>query len=573
MNKSIPSYRGAESYMFVCYAHRDSNTVFSDLAELDRNGVRFWYDEGIQPGSSWRAEIAAAIKGATRLLFFVSKSSLASTHCLREVDYALNNDINIIPIYLDNTPLPGELELALNRVQALFRQTDPLYMQHLLGALQGHQASTPLAQKPGRRTGLVVALLLAAGLGLVSAFIWTQQDAPADGKQTTSTAIVPADAFDPYLQGLELMKRWDQGDNLATAVEQFREATRRDPGFALAFARMAEALRMRHALTGEDRWLDEASRAADTAVSLNPDLAPVQVALGRIQAAQGNTDLAFAAMQRAVAIDPNDAVANQAMASMYARLGRLEDAEASFRKAVALDPENFLVLDGYANFLFDQSRYDDAVQQWKVVVRLAPDHYVALVNLGSALSETGRTAEAITMYQRAIEIKPTYMAYVNLGTANARSGRYPDAVQALQKALSIDDSDWLAWGNLAFAYTWMNGMDRQTVDTFGRAIQLAEAARQQNPRDPFVYSDLALYYAKTDQPELAMQRLGTALALSADSGEIMAAAAETHEIMGQRERAIELAQAALELGFPMRQLQRNHELVGLLTDPRMQKIE
>jgi serine/threonine-protein kinase len=258
------------------------------------------------------------------------------------------------------------------------------------------------------------------------------------------------------------------------------------------------------------------------------------------------THLAFAAMQRAVAIDPNDAVANQAIASMYARLGRLEDAEASFKKAVALQPENLLVLDGYANFLYDQSRFDDAVDQWTAVIRLAPDHYVALVNLGSALSESGKTAEAITMYQRAIEIKPTYMAYVNLGTANARSERYPNAVQALLKALSIDDSDWLAWGNLGFAYSRMNGMDPQTVAIFTRAIQLAETARQKTPRDAFVYSDLALYYAKTGQQELGMQRLATALALSPDSGEIMAAAAETYEIVGQRERAIELARDALE---------------------------
>jgi hypothetical protein len=43
-----------------------------------------------------------------------------------------------------------------------------------------------------------------------------------------------------------------------------------------------------------------------------------------------------------------------------------------------------------------------------------------------------------------------------------------------------------------------------------------------------------------------MQRLATALALSPDSGEIMAAAAETYEIVGQRERAIELARDALE---------------------------
>jgi tetratricopeptide (TPR) repeat protein len=255
---------------------------------------------------------------------------------------------------------------------------------------------------------------------------------------------------------------------------------------------------------------------------------------------------------------------------MYASLGRLEDAEASFRKAIALDPEDLLILDGYANFLFAQSRYDEAARQWQGVIRLAPDHFAALVNLGSALNESGRVAEAVTMFERAIEIQPAYMAYVNLGNAHARAKQYPEAVDAFRRALEIDDSDWLAWGNLAYVYSWQNGMDAQTVETFEHAIGLAEAAKEQNPRDPFVYSDLGLYYAKTGRPELALQRVDTAITLAPDTGEILAAAAEAHELVGQRDEAVRLALRSLELGFPRSHLQRNQELSALLQDARLQ---
>ena len=231
-----------------------------------------------------------------------------------------------------------------------------------------------------------------------------------------------------------------------------------------------------------------------------------------------------------------------------------------------------MIRDSYANFLFRQSRFEDAAKQWQTVILLAPDHFGALVNLGSALSGIGRISEAITMYERAIEIRPTYMAYSNLGSANARAERYPEAVEALRKALEIDDSRWLAWGNLAYVYSWMNGMDPQAVETFEHAIQLAEVARQQNPRDPFVHSDLALYYAKNGQPELALQRLETAVTLSPDAGEILAAAAEVYEEIGQRDRAIQLAQKSLELGFPRQRLQSNPGFADLLTDPRMQSL-
>jgi tetratricopeptide (TPR) repeat protein len=569
LKKPFSAYRGSEPYVFVCYAHSNSDIVYDDLSELHRDGIKLWYDEGIQAGSSWRAEIAASIKGATKLLFFISKASLNSTHCLREVDYALNNDIEIIPVYLDNSSLPGELELVLNRVQALFRATDSLYMQHLLVALQQSQRLTPLGKLPKKRKLGIVVLSLAVGLSLVLWSVWMQRDTGDDVKRIDTKTVALPSAFDHYLKGQELMERWDKNDNLDVAIELFREAAGLDPDFALVFARLAEALRIRYALTGDESWLEEAAANAHEAELLNPGLAPVQVALGRVYASQGNHDLAFAAIERAVLIDPNDAAANQAMSRTYENLGRLEDAEASIQKAVALEPDNIMILDGYANFLFYQSRFEEAARQWQTVIRLAPDHYAALSNLGSALNESGRTSEAITMYQRAIEIKPTYMAYSNLGSANAKAERYEDAVEALRKALEIDDTDWLAWGNLAYVYSWMNGMDSQAVETFERAIQLAETARQQNSRDAFIYSDLALYYAKTKQPELAQQRLNTAITLSPDSGEILSAAAEAYEIIGQRDKAIEFAKKSLELGFPPQQFQRNRELIDLLKDPRM----
>jgi Flp pilus assembly protein TadD len=176
------------------------------------------------------------------------------------------------------------------------------------------------------------------------------------------------------------------------------------------------------------------------------------------------------------------------------------------------------------------------------------------------------------MYQRAVELKPTYMGYSNLGTAYSRAERYPDAVDAYRKALALDDKDRMVWGNLGYVYSWINGMDQQAAGTFEHAIQLAEAGRKENPRDALLHSDLALYYAKTGQPQLAVQRLRTAITLSPDTGEIQAAAAEVYELMGQRDKGIEFARKALELGFPRQRLQRNPELSRLLADPRMQAL-
>ena len=572
MNKPFRAYSGTEPYVFVCYAHKDSDSVYSDLMQVHTKGIHFWYDEGISAGSAWRGEIATAIKGATKLLFYISATSLASSHCLREVDYALSNDIEIIPVYLDDSGLPGELELVLNRVQALFREKDTEYIQHLLEGLQRSKPLASLLPQP-KKSGLHIWLpLLALVLSLLVIVLWMQRRPDPGNEKAVQTSIAAPNAYDAYLEGLELMDRWDKDGNLDAAIELFQEATSIDPGFALAFARSAEAFRINYALTGEKTWLDQAISTVDEAVRLNADLAPVQVVLGRIHTTRGNTDLAFAAIERALGIDANDAEANEAIARLYARLGRPEDAEASYKKAVALNPDSTTIRNSYANFLYDQGRYDDATTQWRMVIRLAPEHYAALLNLGSVFEETGKTPEAIAMYQRSIAIKPTYMGYSNLGTAYSRAKRYTDAVDAYQNALKIDDSDWLAWGNLAYVYSWMNGMDQQAIETFEHAIELAEAVRQQNSREAYVHSDLALYYAKMQQEELALQRLETAITLSPESANILAAAAEAYALIGQRDNAVEIAHKALTLGYSREQFQRNPELTELLTDPRMQAL-
>ena len=574
MERPFPAYEGDEPYVFVCYAHNDSKTVYADLVDLREEGVNLWYDEGISAGMSWRAEIATAIAGASKLLFFISESSLQSAHCLREVDYALNRDIEIVPVYLEDCALPGELELGLNRVHALFRHTDTRYVEHLSTAMRENTVAVPLhALKRSKKSSTRFRIaLIGIGIAALATFAWTQRDLLLPGGTTDPLPTSGPSAFDGYLEGVDLIERWDRGNNLEQAETLFRNAIAIDPDFALAFARLADALRIQYALTGDEQLLDEAFRYVNEAVRLNAGLSPVQVALGRIHAMRGNIDLAFAAIERALSIDPNDAFAHESMAGIYARQGRFDDAEASFRKALALEPERVTILSSYANFLSDQTRFDESIQQYRKVIRLAPDHYAALVNMASVLTEAGDMSAAIVMYERAIEIRPSYMGYSNLGTAYTRVERYEDAIDAYRSAIELDDSDWLAWGNLAFTYFYM-GEDTSLInETFERAISLAEDARKSSPRDAYVNSDLALYYARTGRAELALDRVETAMALDDGNGEILLAAAETFEDIQQRERAVELLKKAIEAGITQQRIRRNPAFSDLLADPRTQDL-
>jgi TolB-like protein len=109
----------AQTSVFVCYSHDDEARVYPIIDSLKSHGVDVWYDQGIRAGSLWRQEIGTALERATHVLFFISRASLQSAHCDREVEFAIDNDKTLIPVFLDSVELTPALRVALGRVQAL----------------------------------------------------------------------------------------------------------------------------------------------------------------------------------------------------------------------------------------------------------------------------------------------------------------------------------------------------------------------------------------------------------------------------------------------------------------------
>ena len=142
METPFAAYEGDEPCIFVCYAHEDSDTVYPEMAWLCEQGLNLWYDEGISAGKNWRAAIGDSLLGASHVLFYISERSLKSDHCNREINLALDESKDVIPIYLEDVELTSDLKVGLSRVHALHRDQDASYQQHLLNAL-GQSVSTP----------------------------------------------------------------------------------------------------------------------------------------------------------------------------------------------------------------------------------------------------------------------------------------------------------------------------------------------------------------------------------------------------------------------------------------------
>ena len=91
MESPVPAYQGAESSIFVRYAHADNEIVFPQLLWLHDQGFNIWFDEGIAAGSDWTNSLAERIARAALFLFFVTPPSLDSDHYPRAVTWRTPN--------------------------------------------------------------------------------------------------------------------------------------------------------------------------------------------------------------------------------------------------------------------------------------------------------------------------------------------------------------------------------------------------------------------------------------------------------------------------------------------------
>ena len=120
MENFLKPYEGAEPYVFVSYSHKDSAQVFEILQVLQSQGLRIWYDKGIEWGSEWPDDIAEHISNCQCVMVFHSQNSKKSRNCTHEIYFAVKNEKDILSIYLEEVQLKPGIEMQLSAFQATY---------------------------------------------------------------------------------------------------------------------------------------------------------------------------------------------------------------------------------------------------------------------------------------------------------------------------------------------------------------------------------------------------------------------------------------------------------------------
>jgi tetratricopeptide (TPR) repeat protein len=166
-----------------------------------------------------------------------------------------------------------------------------------------------------------------------------------------------------YLKGLYHFDRFTPAD-LRMANDFFEKAALKDPGYAAAYAGLAETSAVRAYLGDAGaETLEKARSAANRAVQLDDSIPESHVALALADFIFWNFPGTDSETHKALTLDPNSAFAHQIACWLALAMGRNRDAIAECRRSVELDPLSLVYNDQLIAVNYMTRDYDGAIEQ------------------------------------------------------------------------------------------------------------------------------------------------------------------------------------------------------------------
>jgi len=296
----------------------------------------------------------------------------------------------------------------------------------------------------------------------------------------SDTAVVNPQVYNLYLQGRYLVTS-DTAEDLVKANECFQKALQLDPGYAPAWAGVAQvALRqVANAYAPVADTIALADTAAQKAVQLDPTYADGFVELGRSRL-MSNFDWSGAreAFEHALQLDPSNSNAQFSVAHLTLSTGSMDDGLHRFEQLLQRDPLNLLERRYIARVLYYAGRLDEAEATVHVLLQVNPSFPAAHYELGRILLARGQVPQAV----REFESEKSSWTLLGLPLGYRAQGRTADANAALQKM--VDNSAGSEF-QVAESYAYFGNVD-QAFAWLDRAVTLRDPGIQWLRGDPLL---------------------------------------------------------------------------------------
>ena len=264
------------------------------------------------------------------------------------------------------------------------------------------------------------------------------------------------EAYEFYLRGRKLYHKWTR-QSVEFARQMFERAVKIDPDFAVAWAGLANAYVDLFRWSRKPRDLEEAKRASENALKLNPNSAEAHVSAGQALAIQR----------------------------------RFPEAANAFERAIKEDPTVYEAYYLYGRAMVESGDVEKAVELFEKTQQVRPDDYESHTLRAQALTELGREDEArhanqvaVQCIEKHLELNPDEARAYSLGASVLiRLGQNERSKQWTQQAMTLAPADPLVLYNAACNWALLGETDH-ALDGLERAIEAGVAVGDWIKHDP-----------------------------------------------------------------------------------------
>jgi DNA-binding winged helix-turn-helix (wHTH) protein/TolB-like protein/tetratricopeptide (TPR) repeat protein len=262
-----------------------------------------------------------------------------------------------------------------------------------------------------------------------------------------------SEAYQAYLKGRYFWGK-RRGPYTEKAKEYFQQAIDIDPGYALAYAGLAEVSVGAWTI----RSFEDAVSLSTKAVELDPSLPDAHTSLGVALLHLSDWKRAESSLKRAIELNPDDANAHLWQAIYLRAMGRLDEAIAESERSVELDPLSVVNNLSHGVNLYFVRRYDEAVRQYQKTLELDPEDYWARLRLAEVHTMMRRYDEAFAEYSKAPRGSSSYRR----GYTCAASGKLTEARRMIAASNGAPSYDialiQIALGEIDAAFDTLDGV-------------------------------------------------------------------------------------------------------------------
>jgi tetratricopeptide (TPR) repeat protein len=288
--------------------------------------------------------------------------------------------------------------------------------------------------------------------------------------------------------------------NALSAQKYVREAVRLDPKFALGWALLSYVDSIGYlsqSLQPTVALRDEARQAAETALTLQPNLGEALVAKGYYHyACLKDYDTAVRYFEQARPLLPNSSRIPEQLAYVTRRQGQWGRSEVYFNEAERLDPRNVNLLNQHATSYSDLRRFPEALRKLDQVLNITPDDVNILAFKAAITQAEGdlpRAAALLAPLHLAADDTPALVIQVYQEILERRPAQFTSRLKEI--LANPDPALGFMNGGLRFWLGWAQevaGDHAAAQESWRQARSELEFFLKEQPENYSLIGDLAL---------------------------------------------------------------------------------